>query len=309
MSTKRSTKPTFKSAVSSLKRLKVEFSQNYEYVGPVGPERHSEDRPSFDKFRLPFTSDEWMDLMNTEGEFLGICCGTISSSRDILLAQLRHGGWISCKDAWELAETLRSHDGFEWMTETGNLAPKHRPWKKENDPIYKFWRAWRIISPFADIGTVWTSPNPNPKFDDPVHGAVSVLHRGITSLWWSTGCFFEHENDPEWMTQQRIAQRKLAIARLLPALKTVLERVHTLDYADYSGFALCSKETPDHVLDNSLGLCIFNNKAEAKKMIEAWAVEDDHTQEPRDDHTDVRTRVVIRPVRVSTAEGLVFTDK
>lgn len=162
--------------------------------------------------------------------------------------------------------------------------------------------------------SVYTDPPKNPKFSSPIQKAISVLNSGIDKLWWATSCF-SHEDEtaeyktPEWLKQQRIVERKLTIARLIPALKDVLSHIKDLDYSDYDGFAICSRKDPSHVLSNGAGHCIFATENDAQTMIELWSKAGDHEKEPPE-HRKIKIRdaVVIRSVHVSTEHGLAFTD-
>lgn len=304
---------SFASAAAYLTQEGIEFHQDNECVGEVGVDRHWEDRPTISSFRLPFTAEEWLDIMNKEGQFLGACCATISNARDILLSQLREDQFIDCHEALQFVELLGSHDGFEWLR--SDEEPKdsaHRGWDKTKDPFYRFWKIWKVIRPHANLlrgGRPKVEPNKNPDYTHPIHEALGVAHGGLDALYWAVGCFGRgQDDDPDWMKQQRVAQRKLTIARTLPSLRAVLDHISHLDYGDYDGYAICSKKEPSHIVSNRLGHCIFQNADEAQKMIDAWATPEDHEQEPPSHREKIRDSVVVRPVRVSTAGGVVFTD-
>lgn len=296
---------TFEELLSYLNKEGISFFQSGEWVGEPGKDRHKEDRPTIDRFKLPFSAEEWLDIMDKEGESLPMCCGTISSVRDILLGQLRENRVISCADSNHVFELLAGHDGFEYM-----LANEEIDYKTyKTDPIYRFWVIWQMIRPHANLGTIYCEPPKHPDYKNPIHNALDVAHKGIDALWWSVTCFKVggDEGDPEWLKQQRIAERKLTIARVTPALRTILEHIKTLDYGDYDGFAICSKEDPSHILSNVVGYCIFKTKKEAEDMIERWAKPDDDLEEPSENRKKVREETVIRAVRVSDA-GLSFID-
>lgn len=304
----------FEKAVAWLNQEGVEFVQDYEYVGEPGVDRHREDRPTIRAFKLPFTAEEWLDIVNKEGNFLPMCCATISNARDILIAQLREDRYIDCSEALQFTELLGSHDGFEWLR--GDEEPKesnHRGWNKSADPFYKFWRIWRVIRPHANLlyslGRPKVEPNKNPDYVHPIHEALGVAHGGLDALYYALSCFGRgQQDDPDWMKQQRVAQRKLIIARTLPALRSVLDHIGHIDFGDYDGFAICSKESPSHVVSNRLGHCIFQSEKDAQDMIDAWANPEDHEKEPPPHRKKIRDSVIIRPVRVSSRTGLTFTD-
>jgi hypothetical protein len=301
---------TFETAIAYLNQNEVAYYQDNECVGEVGVDRHWEDRPTISSFKLPFTAEDWLDLMNKEGEFLGMCCATISNARDILLSQLREDQTISCAETFQFIELLGSHDSFEWLRSDDE--PDDSVVDKAKNPIYRLWKVWQVIKPHANLlrsDRPKIEPNKNPDFMHPVHEALGVAHRGIDALYFAVGCFGRGQpDDPEWMKQQQIASRKLIIARTLPSLRAVLDHISHLDLGDYDGFAICSSKEPSHVVSNRLGHCIFQNADEAQKMIDAWAKPEDHEKEPPAHREKIRSSVVVRPVRVSTEKGVVFTD-
>jgi hypothetical protein len=304
----------FEEAVSFLNERKIEFRQGSEYVGPVGPERHVEPRNYVEAIKIPFSGDEWIDLMSTEGNALGACCATISNARDILLGQLRGDRWIDGGELWEFVELLAHHDGFEYMLPQTD--ENFEEWKSYNfaepkdDPIY---RLWEIYDKTKEHFVV-RKPHVDPYAEDapirePIQAALSLLYSGITGLYWSTSCFERDDEDrnPAWMKQQKHAHRQLTIARLLPALRDVLQHVDSLDMGDFDGFAVCKVDEPTAVLDNRMGLCVFHTKKEAQKMIDAWAKTEDENVEDMG-RRDIRKKTMIRPVHVSSKTGLTFKD-
>lgn len=307
----------FEGAVAWLNERSIPFRQGDEYVGEhgVGEGRHKVDRPYIEALEVPLTAEEWLDIMSTDGEFLGACCGTISSARDILIAQVRHGRWIDTKDLWEFIEILSHHDGFEFMLPKTH--ENYREWstwyedmKPQDDPIYRIWETWDAIKEHALLEVPHADPYPeNSSAREPVKAALNVLYDGVFALYWGTSCFSEEsDNDPDWMKQQKHARRQLTIARLLPALRGVLDHIDTLDMGDFKGFAVCKIGEPDDVCRNRLGQCIYHTEEEAQKMIDRWAKRDDENEEDFG-RKDIRKKAIIRPVSVSSETGLTFLDE
>lgn len=311
--TKKSSKSPFEEAVAFLKKNKVEFHQGSEYVGEVGPERHIEPRNYIEKIKIPFTGDEWIDLMSTEGNALGMCCATISDARDILIGQFRGGRWISGEKLWQFVQLLDHHDGFEYMLP--RTEKNYEEWKRcedfqkpKDDPVYRLWEIYDKIKEHLVV----SKPSVDPYVEDapirePIQAALSLLYSGITGLYWGTSCFDDEERRPAWMKQQKHAARQLTIARLLPALRDVLLHIDKLDMGDFDGFAICKVEEPTAVCDNALGMCIFHTKEEAQKMIDVWAKPEDENVEDLG-RRDIRKKTMIRPVHISSKTGLSFKD-
>jgi hypothetical protein len=53
--------------------------------------------------KLDFTSAEWADVLNAEGEHLGACCADISRIRDILQDACRNDHEVDVDKLWEAA--------------------------------------------------------------------------------------------------------------------------------------------------------------------------------------------------------------
>ncbi len=240
-----------------------------------------------------------------------MCCGNISHARDILTSCLRDGRWIKGRDLWEFVETLKNHDGFEYMLPIDNdKHEEYKSWRGENpdkDPIYRLWQVYDKIK-----GHLYTSrpflgaPPQDAPIRQPIQLALSILNLTITQLWWSTSALSRPlKNEPAWMKDQKDAQRQLTIARMMPALRDVMEHIDELDLGDFEGFAICEQEEPDMLIKNNLGLCIYRTKEEAQKMIDTWAIQDDNCVEDTY-KKEVRKKTVIRPVSVSSKEGLYF---
>ena len=60
---------------------------------------------------LPFSAQEWMDLLSIESDRgIGGCCGNLSQVRSVLFGVFGEGGWIRAKELGECALTLRNHE-------------------------------------------------------------------------------------------------------------------------------------------------------------------------------------------------------
>jgi hypothetical protein len=303
----------FEKATAFLKRRKVEFLQGNEYVGEPGVDRHVEDRPYIEKIKIPFTGDEWIDLMDTEGQALGMCCATISHARDILLAELRGGRWINGEKLWEFVELLRHHDSFEYMlppTEKNYQKWKSHTFKRpKDDPVYRLWEIYDAIKDHLIVRPPPVEPfSEDAPIRQPIQAALSTVYSHSASLYWATSCFNdEGDRDPPWMKQQKQAARQLTIHRLLPALQSLLKHIDALNLGDFDGFAVCKSKEPDAVTENGLGLCVYHTRDEAQRMIDTWAKQDD---ENKTDYLskEVRANTIIRPVHISSKTGLTFKD-
>ena len=62
---------TFEEAVAFLNEKDIPFRQGDEYVGEVGKGRHKEDRPWIESLHVPFTPEEWLDIISADSELFG----------------------------------------------------------------------------------------------------------------------------------------------------------------------------------------------------------------------------------------------
>jgi hypothetical protein len=311
---------TFEEAVTFLNEKDVQFIQAYEYVGKVGPDRVRRDLPIIEQILPPFSSDEWLDLISSDSELLGACCGTISAARDVIYGRLRQGRWMYGEQVWEFFATLAHHDGFEYMLRKDD--ERYKEWDAEhyfgdekNDAIYRFWKTFDVVKDHVRMKPPHTTPYPeDSSIREPLRMSLSTLDGALNSLYWATSCFSKEDPEspsPQWMLDQKRAARQLTIARLMPALRDVLDHIDTLDLGDFEGFAVVKKEEPDEVCRNGAGACLYTTEAQAKDMIEGWAKARDEKDpdEIPDHYVCPRETTLIRPVSVSSKTGLTFLDK
>lgn len=307
---------TFEEAVALLDEHKIDFVQSYEYVGKA-PNRKRRDLPLIERLQPPFTADEWLDLVSSESELLGSCCAQISNARDVLFGKIRHGRWMNSGEVWEFFDRLANHDGFEYMLSQDS--DRHEEWKgaryfgsEEKDAIYRFWKIFDKIKDHLPMKAPDTKPYPeDAQIRDPIQMAFRVARAGVDDLDWATGCFGrKRDDDPQWLLDQRRARRQLTIARVAPALRAILDQIHTIDLGDFEGFAVCKKDESDEVCINNAGRCIYSTEEEAKEMIERWAKSrDERSEDETPDHwVCPRLTTIIRPVRVSSETGMTFLD-
>lgn len=304
---------TFDEAVAFLNEREVKFVQGREWLGEPGVDRRTEERPYIEKIKIPFSGDEWLDLMDTEGRALGMCCGTISAARDILLGELRGGRWIDGEKLTRFVGLLSHHDGFEYMLP--RTEKNYEEWgsyafeRPADDPIYRLWEIYDKIKDHLHVRPPSVEPYPeNAPIRDPIQAALTTVYSHSASLYWATSCFAsDREDEPAWMKQQKQAHRQLTIHRLLPALQALLKHIDTLDLGDFDGFAVCKAKEPSAVTENGLGLCIFHTREEAQGMIDTWSKQEDEHEEDYLSR-NVRENTIIRPVHVSSKTGLTFKD-
>jgi hypothetical protein len=311
---------TFQEAVAFLEEKNVEFTQGYEYRGKhgEGDGRNHHDLPLIEQIKPPFTAEEWLDLVSSDSELLGSCCAQISNARDVLFGKVRHGCWMRSGEVWEFFARLANHDGFDYMLPVDG--ERYEKWdgghyfeSEDHDAVYRFWKVFDKIKDHLPMKAPETKPySEDAPIRDPIQMAFRVARAGIDDLDWATGCFGRNrDDDPQWLLDQRRARRQLTIARVAPAIRSILDHIHTIDLGDFEGYAVCKKDEPDEVCTNGAGRCIYTTEADAKDIIERWSKDRDERDpdEVPSHRADPRETTLIRRVSVSSETGLRFLDE
>jgi hypothetical protein len=291
----------FAGAAAVLKRLNVEFRQTEEWRDKPPPRRpHA--LPFFKGIKLPFTPEEWCDLMMNEGRYyVGGCCGTSSAVQDILGQVFRfETGWM---DVEKLAEVA--------MLQVSHGERKERPNFKDLGDLDAAIKKWTELDPWQKLAVLWhlikdcyvpKVPSAPPHDLPPVEDAIDVLQTGLQAL--SIHRMFVREETP---ASQDRTERLMALYRLLPAIRTLHDKIGELDPGPLEGYALIDREQGGKVAENGYGLCVYWTRAEAEKMLESWRSEDSE-HKVKKDRKPIDERIGIRPVRVSSEKGLEFLD-
>lgn len=219
------------------------------------------------KIKLPFTSDEWMELMDSEGKYLSACCAVISNVRDTLMATLRERGWIRATDLKEVVESLREH---------------HDIHPEGSDPQVVMARLWDAIKDDADLFSIGSSPYDPNNLND----AFSILNRSAANLSWEnlfSRSTLESEN-------KHTLLKMIHFARLVPAIKTIHDHLVKNSREPFIGFAVAEGEKIVPLRNE--GLAVFATEEEAKEILDYLNEEE--------------TRFSIRNVKVTLEEGVVF---
>jgi hypothetical protein len=91
----------------------------------------------------------------------------------------------------------------------------------------------------------------------------------------------------------------LSLSRILPAIKTVSERVRELDPGPMDGFALIDQtKGTEAVTTNSDGYCIFETEDAAWSALESLS----------DSGTPIDPRIGVRRIRMSMDKGVEFLE-
>jgi hypothetical protein len=302
-----------------LKALGVEYRQEHEYR-PEKPPRKAYPLRLFSTVKPPFTPHEWLALCVKEGQFyVGGCCGNMSAVQDEVSYVLRFdSGWFDCKKKLEgVVEAMAVHDGGELFkalpapldkcvrdarSSLRKIAKSRRLGKKAYDPWKLLALIWHIVKDFYAP----ERPHPEARVTNTTRSAlddaVSDLGRHLYSI--SIEHAFSGAAGKDGDEVRNHANCLVRLARILPALKTLNEHIDRLDPGPIEGFALVRRASPDDVLVNGRGLCVFGTEDEAQKLIKLWVQEDEEyeSEGPKQKAEDF----AIRKVKVTKEKGVEF---
>lgn len=256
-------------------------------------------QPKVYAVKLNFTPEEWLDLMNTEGEFLPACCATISHVRDVLIATVREGGFIRATDLYEIVEALKGH---------------HECGPEGGDPESRLIQTWEAIKDDADLHLLGHPIDPN-DLDD----AFSVLYHAGAVLSWN----FLNSDATEDEKYDHEMVRRTEFVRVLPAIRTIYKALSQNTFEPMEGYAIAEG---DQVLSLTRGLAIFRTKEQAERLAERFNKEQERDRAKEKESKlknkfkekaygtkeEPRKRIywtyTVRPVRVTVENGIEFTD-
>ena len=299
---------TFRARSALLKHLSIQYTQDQEWRGEVGPNRKPHKVEVFQRVRLPLSPIEWMSVCTTEGRhYVGGCCSAMSALQDRISHIFRFdSGWASGRELAAMAQIIIDHGDFETDIPWGTL---DKPIEKiagrapmgTLDPWSKIALCWHLIDGFYSAEVPHAS---HPK-RTPIERAAHLLGNAMFHL--SMCNLFEKDPVMDGPKSQAQANRAVLLARVLPALKLLNENVDQLDLGSVEGWALIDSEKgPDEVASNGFGYCIYVDRKEAETLYQTWLREAaEYEEEERKQH--LADHILIRPVRVTKEEGIVFT--
>jgi len=285
--------------------VKIAYKRRWRRTPP--PRESFIDPEVITSVRLPFNPTDWWHLTTREGrDYIGPCCGTSGVMQDILCGAYRDSGWIDAPDLLRLGELGESHGGYEdWgeplsldgLKETASL----EAWT-EHDRWGIIGIVYRALRTKLEAGITDHKLQGPGRFKPPheTH-TIRVLSNGLSLLRWGD-IITRDETDG-----QHHANRLLLIARVLPAAKLLVKQL--ANHPPFNGFAIVSKDDRDNVIDNRLGACVYSTAEDAQKIIDLSRKVEKEMAEDSPEHPAAEPfPALIRPIRVSVEEGLVFTD-
>ena len=182
--------------------------------------------------KLNFTNDQWVDLLNSEGEFLPACCNKISAVRDILSFSLRGGKEITLRELKNAVELIESH------CEGGEL----------NECEKYIVNLWNEVKDYYKC-------NEKPLATDfkNFKKALSVVEKASYSLYWTRG-------DDE----ERKLHTMYDFARMLPALKTIFDHLKSVEFPELTCYVVFYE---NEILETLGGPAICEKKEQAEYIV------------------------------------------
>ena len=250
---------------------------------------------------LELTPAQWVSCCQRTGAwYLGGCCGNMSAVQDLMLGAFRNGGSISHRDLAEMCKLLRGHDGYD-VKDLPDIRAAYQELRAERgySPwVYVLW-AWEESGKQGDV-----KGNDKPSWDqDPLVNAIHTAVDGLgllsfalleRNLFDNTPVPLEDTETKKPRSDYERAQRRLHVANLVPALRTLLEGAARLDILPskdpWKGFAL---RKGDDVLSLVSGPAIRSTEVEAAGILTHNGLGQD-------------SGWTVVPVEITLEHGLVF---
>lgn len=238
---------------------------------------------------LPFTPEEWADLLNKEGEYLGACCADISRIRDILQAACREDYFIEVEDLYEAAFLARHHDGGE-----------ERDYTKDTDPIARMIVLWDKVKDDARSRSKGRSVN----LEDP-KDALDVLFQCAGNITWNEIRFNQKTEDDKF---DCIKNCNRTLFTMVPAVRTLFFKMKELYKGAVEGYGLVRQD--GEIGESRSGVAVYRTKKLADELCEQW----NKTEEEEIRHTkSLKKRTpnvyTVKKVRVSMEKGVEIIDE
>jgi hypothetical protein len=306
----------FDKRVGMLAALGAEATFEEEWR-PLEPPRNPHPLKLFRSVKLPLTSREWCELFMSDGAFyMGGCCGSMSALQDEICHTIRmESGWFSIEKLAEIAETMIQHGcgednsvevGFDKIPKGESLENLVSTFKtaldgpeRGNSQMIDAWQIMALVWHITKDHYAPKVPQAQGSHLSELQKATHVLERTLRWISWAT-LFQETPSKTE---------RAMALYKMLPAWKTMSERMGELNLGPVEGFALIEKDKgPDEVCINGRGYCIFETQAEVDDLLNLWRQQDKEFEVPDERRKPIDERIGVRRMRVSAEKGMEFLD-
>jgi len=312
----------FEQRVRMLETLGVEYHVEQEWR-PNEPPREPHPIQVFKSVKLPLRPAEWCGLFMSDGPFyLGGCCGSMSHLQDLVCHKIRmEAGWFNIEELAEIAEIMIGHNGEDVGDELtfaqlpkgkslGDMVAEFKGFLEDKKRSEQF-----LMDPWMTMSLVWHitkdhygPPVPSAYGDhvSELEKAIRIVSSGLEAISWST--FFRDTNHPAPPPEsQTKANRSMLLYRMLPAWKTLSEKIGELDLGPIEGFALIEKEKgPEAICSNGHGLCVYESQKSVDEVLDLWRRQDEEYEVQ--ERKPIDERILVRRVQVSAEKGIEFLD-
>ena len=259
-------------------KVQIEFKMRTKFKVEVQADYHQSGRIS--KVRLPFTTSQWTDVLNAQGMYLPSCCGDISYIRDVLTNSLRNDKYIDVGDLSVIAMYLTQHEGGGCCSDD------------TNDPIAIIVELDKKLKPYYRSDKIGSSNVNNPK------DALQQLSQLASEFTMNDFLGATSQEAQDVKKTNHLA----SLARIIPAVKTVYEKIKELDTGPINGWAVMRGSEIITQRDGRHG--IYLSEDLAKSVCEA-VIKDaklfvDKDTKPEDINFNVRS------VKISIENGIEF---
>ncbi len=239
--------------------------------------------------KLKFTPEDWADLLNKEGEYLGVCCGNISRIRDILMDAIREDGEVRTEELEEAAYLIKGHgcDHYE-----------------EDHPLSRLVALYEQVKDHLREGHHLFHNTFNP--DDPDEALKAFATFASLYSDYSFQMRMGGDDADPARRFNDCANREKALIDIASVIHTLAAKLRTLSMPLF-GYGLIDEE--GKVAYSRSGLAVYKDEKFAKELCERWNLAE---QEPDDDDQPKkkrrRKRIVkkytVRPVYVGMDRGI-----
>lgn len=303
----------FDEAKGFLKRLGIRVTLAEDWRdGPRG--RLPVKIPIFRAFVPPFTAKDWVRIARRDGDqYIGGCCSQTSGIQDEIVGWFRDGGAVQIRDLAQVAGWMIVHDSeTSPFADLGmsfeDVVTLRAEWKAGarsnawNDLWFRLAVVWHLVKG-AYMAEVPSGFRTDMSEGDKAIATISDLAQAIS---------YHRVIAREERTAQDRTARLLALAKMVPALRYVLEHVHELAWGSgtVTGWALVDlQKGEDVVCQNGLGLCLYDDRAEMESVLDLWKSNAAKHEGHIPAFMEITDRIGIRPmiVDLSCDEGPRFT--
>lgn len=220
--------------------------EHIEYVykkNGIEVEANASQYGKIESVKLPYTPNEWIDLLNKEGEYLEGCCADTSRIRDILQNACRNNFHINVDDLFEAYYLAKNH-GFT----------------KDETPIGRLIKLWEDIKKDArDLRSACSANIQDPK------DAFDVLYDAANTIKFYDLGFENTENE----RFEKHVNSNYALATVQTAINTLFFKLRDLEKEPIEGFGLIDKK--GNIGHTRRGLAIFRTKEIAQEICDDWS--------------------------------------